>query len=330
MVEEKRNYSLDNLKFILIVFVVYGHVIEEFGITGVLGTVRACIYCFHMPVFVFLSGYFSRNDYSQKKNIKNTLIPFFVFNSIYSLYIGDLNFLLPKYIFWYLLSLFIWRTVIQNAKKSKRLLVISLLLAIYIGFLNEADRFLALSRTFCFFPYFLLGWIVSEDRFARKRQIPISISVGGIVIVELFVCLADTYKIMPVKMYELIESYNSTLSYSDVSFQIDGWILRCMVYFIGFLMIFFIVNLFQKESRLSWMSKWGSRTAAILLYSGFFVKIFFYIVRKIGLLDNTEPYNQLIIGLVLTILTVYICGNSIVYKLYGKTIDKIAYFVCGK
>lgn len=80
---KQRDCSIDALKFILICFVVYGHVIEEFSTYGPLGTVRACIYCFHMPVFVFLFGYFSKNI-SIYKIATSCLVPFLIFNSVYS------------------------------------------------------------------------------------------------------------------------------------------------------------------------------------------------------------------------------------------------------
>ena len=50
-----RDLKLDGLKFIMIFLVVLGHLsYNDWGMeTGLL------IYSFHMPVFVFLSGYFT-------------------------------------------------------------------------------------------------------------------------------------------------------------------------------------------------------------------------------------------------------------------------------
>ena len=59
---KERDYLWDNIKALLIFFVVAGHVLEmnpvkcEFALG-----VDAFIYSFHMPAFVFASGFFSKN-----------------------------------------------------------------------------------------------------------------------------------------------------------------------------------------------------------------------------------------------------------------------------
>ena len=49
----------DNMKMVLIILVVFGHALEEISLEHEYGIIRACIYSFHMPVFIFISGYFS-------------------------------------------------------------------------------------------------------------------------------------------------------------------------------------------------------------------------------------------------------------------------------
>lgn len=57
---KERNYLFDNLKFLLIVLVVFGHSLEEISLEHNYAIIRAWIYSFHMPVFVFISGYFRK------------------------------------------------------------------------------------------------------------------------------------------------------------------------------------------------------------------------------------------------------------------------------
>ena len=70
---KKRYYLLDNLKVILIFFVVFGHVIEYYiNDNSILMTLYIFIYIFHMPLFIFISGYLSKNFYKMKrKAIRN-------------------------------------------------------------------------------------------------------------------------------------------------------------------------------------------------------------------------------------------------------------------
>lgn len=64
-----RIIKLDNLKFFLIFLVVLGHIFEEVIAAGNANwdvkSARFFIYLFHMPLFLFVSGIFS------KKNIDN-------------------------------------------------------------------------------------------------------------------------------------------------------------------------------------------------------------------------------------------------------------------
>ena len=89
---KERNYLLDNLKVILIFFVVFGHTIEYYiKDSKILMTTYIFIYIFHMPLFIFISGYLSKNFYKMKrKAVKNLLIPYIIFNMIWytAVYIG--------------------------------------------------------------------------------------------------------------------------------------------------------------------------------------------------------------------------------------------------
>ena len=165
-----RDLSLDTLKCILMFFVVLGHILEEFGTTGYFGTVRSMIYCFHMPTFVFLSGYFSKKaEKAANKAFKTCLIPFLVYNTFFCLMAGKYDFLTPQYLYWYLLSLFFWRISSIAFQNLKFVMPFSILLALYAGTIEGADRFLAISRTLCFFPFFL-GWHVDEARNVSKTK----------------------------------------------------------------------------------------------------------------------------------------------------------------
>ena len=62
---KKRIAYWDNLKFLMIVFVVMGHFILEnnSGISSpAFKSIGTFIYLFHMPVFFFISGYFYKKQ----------------------------------------------------------------------------------------------------------------------------------------------------------------------------------------------------------------------------------------------------------------------------
>ena len=109
---KNNNYFIDNLKVILIFLVVFGHLIERYIDTNstLLG-VYMFIYIFHMPLFIYISGYLSKNvNKSKKIFLKDLLIPYIFLNIIwYSLayiYTGDVNLpiIYPGWTLWFLLS----------------------------------------------------------------------------------------------------------------------------------------------------------------------------------------------------------------------------------
>ena len=58
---KKRIALWDNLKFLLIIFVVIGHYTQQFRADNeTLQRIYVFIYSFHMPAFIFVSGYFAK------------------------------------------------------------------------------------------------------------------------------------------------------------------------------------------------------------------------------------------------------------------------------
>jgi len=60
--EKERDYLFDNIKGLLILLVVFGHMIESFAFkkSTSINVMYYAIYTFHMPIFIFISGYFSK------------------------------------------------------------------------------------------------------------------------------------------------------------------------------------------------------------------------------------------------------------------------------
>lgn len=76
-----RNSKMDNIKAFLVFCVVFGHMLELCA-TG--GTLYRVIYSFHMPAFIFKSGYFAR--FNKKKIITGLVYPYFLFQFLYILF----------------------------------------------------------------------------------------------------------------------------------------------------------------------------------------------------------------------------------------------------
>ena len=72
------SYLVDNIKIFLIFLVVFNHIIA-FQLVKADQVVRFVWYgitIFHMPAFIFISGYLSKKPQDVMKNVKNLLIPY--------------------------------------------------------------------------------------------------------------------------------------------------------------------------------------------------------------------------------------------------------------
>lgn len=173
-VKKEREYLFDNYKVMLILLVVIGHFIEPCVDENIyFRELKWAIMAFHMPAFIFISGYFSKKIPSPKKLLTGLVIPYFVYEIIYYLlytYVlhkeTDFYFAHPKFSLWYLMALFAWRVITPLVIKIPGIMTISIVGGLLVG-LTELDNFLSIPRIFFFFPFFLAG--VKFDSSCLKR-----------------------------------------------------------------------------------------------------------------------------------------------------------------
>lgn len=153
----------------MIALVIVGHLIEPW-IQSVYGlkVLYIFIYSFHMPAFVLIAGYFAKftKDYSAKG--LQYLGLFFLFTLLYWPISGKgilANLITPYWVLWFLVSLILWYVLLQLFVKLKHPILISLLVAILAGYINQIGYIASLSRTLVFFPFFLSGYYFNKDAF---------------------------------------------------------------------------------------------------------------------------------------------------------------------
>ena len=116
------SYLIDNIKVFLIFLVVFNHLIAMALIrqSEVYRHVWYAITIFHMPAFVFVSGYLSKHPQNQMKNFRNLLMPYILgytmswFTYNWNGQHMDFELLRPSgTVMWYLLALFFYRLTIE-------------------------------------------------------------------------------------------------------------------------------------------------------------------------------------------------------------------------
>ena len=279
-----RDLRFDNLRGLAIILVVFGHFIGSclvFGrFTGSgLDMVYTAIYLFHMPLFIFISGYFSKiaSD-TNEKALKNVFIPFLLFNTLWILSVflidGDISrtmYIIPGYGLWYLLSLFFWRTFLPAADRIKYVFWFSILLALFIGTIDFQSNFLAISRTLCFFPVFLFGYYFKDlkEKFTFNKYLSAGIFVVLLASATLFF------------MYKTNELLMLRASYVDMHMgNLEGIILRLIVIFIGIICCILLFNVMT--SKKTFLAKMGQNSLAIYVLHLYFVSYLPYIFKYLG------------------------------------------------
>ena len=145
----QRYYIFDNFKGFLIFTVVFGHFLFNYSIKNkdsFINKLVNYIYTFHMPAFIFCSGFLSKSPNSQKLgSIIKLLLIYLVFNFFhaYILYIYKgirINFLEPYNSYWYILSLINWRMSIKFISNQFFPIIMSFIISFIVGFSNDINN----------------------------------------------------------------------------------------------------------------------------------------------------------------------------------------------
>ena len=188
MMAKERITTFDNLKYLLIVLVIFGHVSNYVDfesstyIVRIEGYLKHIIYAFHMPLFVFISGYFS-HKYKKERFLYTTgkLLRIYLVFQIIRILINYIFFskpfrmdslFLPCHTLWYLLSLFSWRVFIQITPEKvfnniKALIGGAFLISLLGGFC-PLGHFLTINRTLTFSVFFILGFVIRKKDVFNK------------------------------------------------------------------------------------------------------------------------------------------------------------------
>ncbi len=175
---DTRIYLWDNIKFLLILLVVMGHLADCY--TDVSTTCRRIylfIYSFHMPLFLFISGLFHKDRDILSKCINYASIGFFtkiinagarnIFRDV------DMKFSLlsDSGIPWFMFVLAGCCALTYLLRKQNKwfILIAFFMIALFVGYDKDIGDDLYLSRFVIFYPFYLLGNLLQSHRILKWR-----------------------------------------------------------------------------------------------------------------------------------------------------------------
>ena len=211
MVEQRvRDCGIDWLKAFAIVLVVVGHAIQySLGRDFDSNIIFRGIYSFHMPLFIFVSGYLispGKKVGFLWKQFKLLMIPFLVWMVLYAFYYRRLDLqighwsILPVYyldIFkspgrgglWFLWALYLIDVVYFFLRQSRYFYSLSIVLVVLLHVGSSFYPVLGscgLGSLMFYYPFFLLGCLMRQYQFAdRIRSWGVVALIGVAVLLEM-------------------------------------------------------------------------------------------------------------------------------------------------
>ena len=314
---EKRNAYWDNAKTVLIFLVVFGHYLIEMGYKeNLVEAVYQWIYLFHMPAFIFVSGYFSKN-FVKRKGDSSKLLGFLVLYVVFSVMLWIMDALTVKELTkpdlfstgsaqWYMLAMFFWYLSLLFVSELPAGITIAVVfvLGLLVGFEKNAGNFLSMSRVIVFYPFFLLGYYFKEE-WLEKITLKWKI-VSGMFLTGIFVILLFYRKtVSPVLRFVYGNKSYSALEFSNA----EGVLYRGIWYIIAFLMTMSFLCIISSKRR--FYTRVGEYTLPVyiihrVLRDGF-VALGLYRVIGYGI-------PALIVCGVISFFMLFFCAN----KTFGK------------
>ncbi|MDR0911161.1 MAG: acyltransferase family protein, partial [Methanobrevibacter sp.] len=166
-IKNKRIAKYDNIKGLAIILIVLFHVSLPFSGHNIPAGILNMLMALGIPLFFFVSGYFSKVDENNTINaFKRIFIPYIFFCTLWIIFnflvlgggITDIPYFVPSRVLWYLLALFIMRLFLPIFVKIKHIWWIIFIIAILISLIDIPKGFLALHRTLYYLPIFMLGY----------------------------------------------------------------------------------------------------------------------------------------------------------------------------
>lgn len=290
---KQRFYLYDNLKFLLIMFVVIGHFADELTVnlygeeTGdptlplskLFNSVYLFLYAFHMPLFMFISGLFHKTG--DKLNGSKALTYFILgmllkmllflskvifrpefeadFETDFSLIGGDGA-------YWYLIALsaFVLITYAVRNANPALIMVFSILLTLVSGYDNTLGDDFTLSRIVVFFPFFYAGYLCSPEKIYEIFH-KAYMKIAGVILIAVWAYFSFVKLELCYPMRRIFTGRNSFDAASEAAGISMGFEHRLLAEAIAFLLCgaFIAVSVNKK---IPFITSAGSRTLQVYFW----------------------------------------------------------------
>lgn len=329
----RRSSYWDNVKFLLITFVVLGHFADYVSFSRMASATVLFIYSFHMPMFFLVSGLFLKYDDKHKLRIDKIL--YFIFigyamkTAIY--FIDKVSGNDPKWYWlsennvpWYMFVMagYLILVYVLKSVSFKIVLPVSIVISLLAGYSDSIGNFLCLSRFIVFFPFFFLGYSFIPEKaqaFFKRKYIKIFGSLSLLILGVIFLRFND--EIAPI----FRPAFYARFPYSEMPYPQYGILLRALQYFIAAAAICGM-GAITPIKRIKFITAAGSRTIAIYAIHYFILRLFVALDIHMFLMERFSHFGA-ILWLILAVIVSCLLAIPLFNTIFLKLRQMISYFV---
>ena len=305
--KSRRLCLFDNIKFILMAFVVIGHFADA-GVSVSEGCrgLYVFIYSFHMPLFLYISGLFHKNRNILQKVVTYVSLGYLSKLAIYLTrlmlsgsatfsFFGDSG--LPWFMF--VLAMFVGVSYLLRNADRRIVLAASFALALICGYFSFIGDFLYLSRFFVFYPFYLLGMMTPKIVLINLNKMKaVKLISAAVIIIWLVICFTQTDTVYPLRYLFTGRNPFSTVE----EFRVWGFFWRAVCYLITVLVSLAVICIVPRR-KISCITDFGRNTLQVYFWHTPLLLLF----RQLGLQEWLvgSPFGRfvwLILGLAVTFL----------------------------
>ncbi|BBH65736.1 membrane protein [Actinoplanes sp. OR16] len=275
----KRDPYIDNVKGLLIVLVVLGHMVgQTVGSSPGGKTIYTFIYLCHMPAFAMLSGMLSATELTGRRAaslLRDLLVPYIVFQLLYMSFYTVMDkpmdwtvnsFLSPIYQLWFLPALFAWRMLTPLFAQLRGAFPIAIVVSLAAGAATVLTHTFSLNRVAGMLPFFVLGVWLGRGRLAYRPSGAVRLAAVGVL-----VAVAPIAYLVASNLSSLWLYWNSAYKRLGVEVS-EGVLIRLGLIAVSLAMIWAIMMLASR--RQTFFTGWGANSMYPYLLHGFVVLAF--------------------------------------------------------
>ena len=310
----------DNIKGVLILLVVFAHCLFGIQDKEANRVIVDFIYYFHMPAFVFVSGFFSKSERSRSANsIIQLLVGYLIFMLpfiFWKIHNGaEPKLINPYYSAWYLLALAVWRVITPYLAKFKHIMPAIIIFSILVGFWKtvNGNTTLAINKVVTFWPYFMAGYLLNGETLENKIKSKPAIQrlgLGTISVICGVLLQIASYKTLNMSKNDLLPNAYKGVNFVDPASRIVIMLVSAF-FILGFLYL-------SANKKIPFITMAGRNSMSIYLFHRIFTMIFS---------NYAQPYRariQILLAVLATVAIALVFGNDFVSKYVNLFIKNCA------